>query len=223
VAVRSRPPGGRRDVGEFLTRDALAADALRASRHVTRLKFDRRGAAPETLGIRLGGIAATAWARHYVSHTADRRRQPQLCRNSAGLGVAAYAGGPPSLALDLSLRHTVSGGWHAPERNGEDTFRWTAGREANLLFVAHVPQPLILRLDALPATGDWASADVHVVLNGVSAACRAGAPPCDWMLPADAMRPGLNVITLRSETVPAPAPDPRRLGLLVRAAELLKP
>jgi hypothetical protein len=219
---RERPADSEK-LTEFLTRDGLDADVLRASRHVTRLKFDRRGTAPETLGIRLGGIATTAWARHYVSHTADRLRQPQVCRNSAGLGITAYAGAPPSLALDLAGRHTVGGGWHAPERNGDDTFRWTAAREANLLFAAHAPQSLVLRLDAAPATGDWASANVHVALNGVDAPCRAGAPPCEWLLPGEAMRAGLNVIALHSETVPAPAPDPRRLGLLVRAAELVKP
>jgi hypothetical protein len=92
-----------------------------------------------------------------------------------------------------------------------------------VLFVAQGVQPLVFRLDAQPGTGNWSTAAVHVTLNGAEAGCRSGAPPCDWLLPVASMRTGLNVITLQSATVPAPPPDPRRLGLMVRSASLARP
>jgi hypothetical protein len=205
-----------------LGRDALPAAALGDARFVTRVRFDRRGTAPETLPVMLGGVAATAWARRYVPGDPRPDRQPSICRSSVGQPITAYAGAPAVLPLDLASPHTVGGGWHAAERAGDDAFRWTQ-ESADLLFVAHRAQALVLRLDAQPGTGDWASAAMRVTLNGAEARCREGAPPCEWLLPADAMRTGLNVITLHSETVAAPPPDPRRLGLLVRRAEIARP
>jgi hypothetical protein len=209
-------------LAEALGRDALPAAALGDARFVTRVRFDRRGTAPETLPVMLGGVATTAWARLYVPGDPRPDRQPSICRSSVGQPITAYAGAPAVLPLDLASPHTVGGGWHAAERAGDDAFRWTL-ESADLLFVAHRAQALVLRLDAQPGTGDWASAAMRVTLNGAEARCREGAPPCEWLLPADAMRTGLNVITLHSETVAAPAPDPRRLGLLVRRAELARP
>ena len=76
----------------------------------------------------------------------------------------------------------------ARNRVGEGRFRWTAEPEADVLFVAQRAQPLVLRVDAQPGTGNWATAAMHVTLNGAAAHCRSGAPPCDWLLPAEAMR-----------------------------------
>ena len=67
------------------------------------------------------------------------------------------------------------------------------------------------------------TADLRVSLNGTAARCRDGSPPCEWSLPVEAMRTGLNVITLHSQTVPAPAPETRQLGLMVRRLALVRP
>lgn len=216
-------PTGLAAMTEALGRDGLAAPSLGNARFVTRLRLDRRGTAPETLGISLGGLTTAAWARVYIPGDARPDRQPSICRSSVGQPITAYAGAPATLAFDLSSPHIVGGGWHGPERSGEEIFRWTAEPEADLLFIAHRPQPLVLGLDAQPGTGDWVTADLQVRLNDEALACREGRPPCAWVLPPEAMRTGLNVITLHSVTVPAPAPETRRLGLLVRGVQLARP
>jgi len=216
-------PAGPTALTEALERDALPAASLGNARFVTRMRLDRRGRAPETLGVSLGGLATAAWARVYIPGDPRPDRQPSICRSSVDVPITAYAGAPATLAFDLSSPHSVGGGWHGPEGSGQDVFRWTAEPDADLLFIAHRPQPLMLGLDAQPGTGDWVTADVQVTLNGTAVACREGAPPCEWVLPADAMRTGLNVITLHSVTVPAPAPETRRLGLLVRGVQLARP
>jgi hypothetical protein len=212
----------RAALGDMAARDAFDPASLGESRYVTRVRFDRRNMAPDTLAVSLGGVAAAARARLYSESDARADRQPLLCRSSAGQPVTAYAGAPQVLDIDLTSPYAVGGGWHGAEQIGESRFRWTEGA-ADVLFVAQGVQPLVFRLDAQPGTGNWSTAAVHVTLNGAEAGCRSGAPPCDWLLPVASMRTGLNVITLQSATVPAPPPDPRRLGLMVRSASLARP
>ena len=209
----------REAFADVAARDGLNPASLGESRHVTRVRFERRSSAPDTLAVSLGGVTAAARARLYSESDARADRQPLLCRSSVGQPVTAYAGAPQVLDIDLTSPYAVGGGWHGAEQMGESRFRWTEGA-ADVLFVAERVQPLVFRLDAEPGTGNWSTAGVHVTLNGAEAGCRSGEPPCDWMLPVASMRTGLNVITLHSATVPAPPPDPRRLGLMVRAASL---
>jgi hypothetical protein len=185
---------------------------------VTHLRIGPVAAAPETLGVSLGGVATAAWAR-----SGGEDGEASLCRNTYGQPLAGYPGSPPVVTIDIGSAHAVGGGWHAPERDGVSRFRWTAESRADLLFLVQRPQPLVLSLDAEPAARRWPAAAMRVTVNGAAAACRSGAPPCDWILPRDAMRSGLNVIALHSVTVPAPAPDARRLGLKVRGATLSPP
>jgi hypothetical protein len=135
--------------------------------------------------------------------------------------VAGYDGAPERVELDLSAPPVVGTGWHAFESHGTDGFRWTAEPDAELFFVAYAPQPLTLHVDAEPGSGDWTTADMRVTLNGAGAQCTAASMPCDWALPVEALRRGLNVVTLHATPVAAPAPDPRRLGLHVSGASLL--
>jgi hypothetical protein len=209
----------RAALGDMAARDGFDQASLGESRYVTRVRFDRRNMAPDTLAVSLGGVAAAAWARLYSEGDARADRQPLLCRSSVGQPVTAYAGAPRVLDIDVTSPYAVGGGWHGAEQVGESRFRWTEGA-ADVVFVAQRAQPLVLRLDAQPGTGNWSSAALRVTLNGTDVRCRTGTPPCDWLLPAESMRTGLNVITLHSATVPAPPPDPRRLGLMVRAATL---
>jgi hypothetical protein len=213
------------DLGELSTmfeRDGFPPAPLANLPFVTRVRFDRRPMAPDTLAVTLGGVVSAAWARLYAQGDARLDRQPLLCRSSVGQPITAYSGAPAVLDLDLMSPYATGGGWHGAERIGDSRFRWTEGA-ADVLFVADRPQPLLLRVDAQPGSGDWSTARMHVTLNGTDVHCRGGTPPCDWLLPTEAMRPGLNVVTLHSATVAAPPPDPRRLGLLVRSATLERP
>jgi hypothetical protein len=205
---------------ESFARDQLDSQRLGDARFVYRVRFDRLATSSAALRIGLGGRAETAWGRLYTRDDPRPSRRPSLCLSRAGFAVTGYPGAPAQVDLNLSAPQVVGSGWHAFERVGQDGFRWTAAREADIFFVVHQPQPMALHLDASPGTGDWASARMRVTLNGADAQCGAATMPCDWALPVEAMRRGLNVITLHATPVQAPAPDQRQLGLLVHGASL---
>jgi hypothetical protein len=207
---------------EVTARDRFSAGTLGNARFVTRVRFDRRPMAPDALAVTLGGFANAAWARLYSEGEAREDRQPMLCRSSVGQPIVGYPGAPAVLDIDLTTNYAVGSGWYGAEQVGDGRFRWSSDGDADVLFLAEHAQPLVFRVDAQPGTGSWETAAMQVALNGTPVHCRSGAPPCDWLLPAEAMQTGLNVITIRSATVPAPPPDPRRLGLMVRSAQLAR-
>lgn len=222
VYDRSSADEGAR-LGGVLERDGFSPGTIGDARFVTRVHFDRRPMAPDTLAVTLGGVAETAWARLYSEGEAREDRRPMLCRSSVGQPIVGYPGAPAVLDIDLTAPYAVGSGWYGAEQVGDGRFRWSGDGEADILFLAEHSQPLVLRVDAQPGTGSWETAGMGVSLNGTAVHCRSGAPPCDWLLPAEAVKTGLNVITLHSATVPAPPPDPRRLGLLARSAQLVRP
>ena len=203
-----------------LGRDELEAQRIGDEQFVYRVRFHRITTSGETLRIGFGGRAASAWVRLYTREDPQAWRRPSVCLSRAGFTVAGYAGAPSRVPINLSAPQVVGSGWHAFEGGDENGFRWTSAREADFLFLVHDPQPLTLHLDAEPGTGNWATANMRVTLNGVDARCSAAIMPCDWTLPVDAMRRGVNVVTLHATPVQAPAPDPRQLGLRVNAVSL---
>lgn len=207
---------------EFIVRDGFSKPALGDLRFVTRIRFDRRPMAPDTLAVTLGGLPSAAWARLYSERDADDDRRPRLCRSSVGQPIVGFAGAPAVVDIDLTAPYAIGSGWHGAEQVGDGRFRWSGEPEADVLFLAEHPQTLVLNVDAQPGTGSWDTAAMRVTLNGAPVQCRSGTPPCAWLLPAESMQIGLNVIGLHSVTVPAPPPDPRRLGLLARSASLTR-
>ena len=220
AAFDRQVPAEAEAVTAALGRDELDAPRMGDARFVYRMRFDRLATSAETLHIGLGGRAVAAWVRLYARDDAQPGRRPSVCLNRAGFAVAGYADTPARVALNLSAPQVVGSGWHAFEGADQGGFRWTSASEADLFVIVHQPQPMTLHIDAQPGTGDWATANMRVTLNGVDAQCGAAMMPCDWTLPVGAMRRGLNVVTLHAAPVQAPAPDPRQLGLLVNAVSL---
>ena len=220
TAFDRQVPAEAEALAETVARDQLDAQRLGDARFVYRVRFDRLATSAATLRIGLGGRAVSAWVRLYAREDPQPWRRPSVCLSRAGFAVVGYPGAPARVDLNLSAPQVVGTGWHTFERVGQDGFRWTAASEAEVFFVAHEPQPMSLHLDASPGAGDWASAHMRVTLNGADAQCGAATMPCDWTLPVEAMRRGLNVITLHATPVQAPPPDQRQLGLLVHAASL---
>ena len=198
-----------------LDRDEFDAGRIGDGPFVYRVRFHRLATSGETLRIALGGRADTAWARLYAREDPQAWRRPSVCLSRAGFTVAGYPGAPSRLSMDLSAPQVVGSGWHAFEGANQNGFRWTSDTEAEVFFLVHEPRALTLHIDAEPATGSWATANMRVTVNNVEARCSAATMPCDWSLPIEAMRRGLNVVTLHAATMQAPAPDPRQLGLRV--------
>ena len=204
-----------------LERDGFDARSFGEARFVYRVRFDRLATSTRTLRISLGGRAQGAWVRLYVpGDDGQAWRRPSVCLSRAGFAVVGYPGAPSRVAVNLAAPQVVGTGWHGFEGAEQNGFRWTAAPEAELFFVVQEPQPMTLQVDAQPGTGGWATARMRVTLNGAEARCDAATMPCDWALPTEAMRRGLNVLTLHSTLEQAPAPDPRQLGLLVSAVSL---
>lgn len=215
-AFDRQAPEGAAALAEALGRDALNAGVFGNARFAVRVRFDRRASAPEALRISFGAALDAAWARRYTMDERPEERQPALCRDTSGQVVTAFEGAAPVAVLDLSSPQVTGRGWQRTGAAG----RHLAGPEADLFYLAGQPRPLRLQIDAEPEGGDWASIAVRVTLNGVASPCLEGVSPCDWLLPAEGMRRGLNVVTLHvSGAGPAAPVAPPRL--LVRGARLM--
>ena len=153
------------ELSATFARDGFDPRSLGDAPFVTRVRFERRPMAPDSLAVTLGGVVASAWTRLYSEGEARPDRQPLLCRSSVGQPITAYLGAPAVLDVDLMSPYATGGGWHASEQAGDSRFRWTEGA-ADVLFVADRPQPLLLRVDAQAGTGDWSTARMRVTLNG---------------------------------------------------------
>jgi hypothetical protein len=205
-----------RTLESIAARDGMDLTMLGDAPVVTRVRVERRTVEPDALPVELD---LPAGARAWVSlmERDGAHDHATLCRRSVGLTLAGYEGGPSAHDLDLTSSIVVGQGWHLFETVGDARYRWTALPDADLRFIVHQPGQLSVRLDAEPAAG------LRVSLNGVPATCDQAQPPCDWILPVAAMREGMNILTLHSTPVPAPPPDPRRLGLMVRSVRIFRP
>ena len=108
-------------------------------------------------------------------------------------------------------------GWHAAESEGGIAFRWTSEPHAEVRFYIVRPETYLISLGLMPTADDPRGALVLAV-NGRNLA-RAPEPDT-WHLPAAALHRGSNTLSLDAPVVPAPAGDPRRLGLKVRSIVL---
>lgn len=202
--------GDRRRLAEAAVRDGFELGRLGGARFVSRVRMDRRGSSPEVLPIWLGGGVTAAWARLYSPGEGGTDRVA-LCRRSTGQVVAGYDEAPAVMPVDLLALHLFGAGWHGPERSGDGDHRWTSGPDAEVFLVLQGPEPLELRIDAESA------GPLRVTLNGEEAVCAGPQPPCNWVLPIHAMTAGVNIVEIHTTPVPAPPPDPRILGAMVRS------
>jgi hypothetical protein len=62
--------------------------------------------------------------------------------------------------------------------------------------------------------------ELSVSLNGVAAVCESNGAKCAWVLPLEAMRAGLNIVTLHAPVLHGSPSDPRALGLRIGRVEL---
>ena len=165
------------------------------------------GAPVETLMARMDGGAATSTL--------------SLCPSSHDLAVVGHREAPRVAAFDLTSAGAIGRGWHASERVGDVSFRWTSGPDAELRFLAAAPAPLQLQLHILEVASGGSREAVSVALNGVAARCERGSGgDCAWVLPTESVRVGLNILTVHGPVVDSSPRDGRVLGLKITGAEL---
>ena len=132
--------------------------------------------------------------------------------------------------IRLGSRTLFGDGWHSPERVGTpDEFRWTAAPEAELLVPLARSGPVRLRIRARPgASADESGSTLAVRVNDHQLAAhplRRRVSQYEWIIPAAALRAGVNQVFLQSSQLTVPARvgasrDGRRLGVRVSGVTL---
>jgi hypothetical protein len=117
------------------------------------------------------------------------------------------------------LDRVFGAGWYQAEGAGDGHFRWAA-RESTLLLP--LASPVALDLEMTLGAAHESGAGVAAAINGRSAGTCALAPgqrtDCRFRMPAEALRSGLNFLTLVVDRAVLPSPEtvkrePRELAI----------
>ncbi len=181
---------------------------------VARILLGRMAMTPGALAVAFETIPRRLVARLDAGTNNDTL---QLCRSAQDLAVVGYPEAPVVAPLNVTSPATAGRGWNRDERSGDTRFRWTAGRDSDIRFIAAGPVRLGLTLQVNETAGGHRRDAAAVLLNGAPSACEARDGGCTWLLPIDAVRTGLNIITLHADL--APNADTSR-GLQLMYAEL---
>ena len=131
--------------------------------------------------------------------------------------------------IRLGSQTLFGDGWHSPERVGTaDEFRWTAAPEAELLVPLARSGPVRLRIRARSGAPAESAGTLAVRVNGHQLPAhplRRRVSQYDWIIPAAALRAGVNQVFLQSSQLTVPARvgdsrDGRRLGVRVSGVTL---
>jgi lipopolysaccharide transport system ATP-binding protein len=151
---------------------------------------------------------------------------PSATRSQQDVLRALFADAPQRIRFDDETAAWTFGGWHAIEKIGADSVRWT---NAAATFVVAVGPRARLRIEACTDAVQCAGAGLglHIMVNGVEAGvCRFTTPAwhiCELALPAHVAGTVARV-ALHCERTFIPAEvhgsdDRRTLGILVRAID----
>jgi hypothetical protein len=207
----------RRQFAAMAASDGLDANGwLDAAGVISRVVIDHEPPAPALATLTLAALPSRVAAR------AERSpRWPgslSICRAASSLPVLGYPSAPADVSLPLQASNWNGRGWHPAETEGDVRFRWTSEPRAEIRIFVGRPESYRLALGLMPIAGNVREALV-VSANG-RPLVRDSREPDAWRLPDDALHRGMNTLTLEAPVVPAPAPDPRRLGLKVRSIVL---
>lgn len=162
------------------------------------------------------GTAPEAWV---VRRAADGRRPDtsSVCAMAAA-GDRLLNGeyGPMDDDSAHELPVTAVDGWHAADALHGQVSQWTARPVATAVFRVDAPMPLTLAMEAV-ATG---AQTIRVRLNDrvlETSWQGAGRIP----IPADAVRPGDNTLSLEVREVVRPVGDERALGIQIRQLRVI--
>jgi hypothetical protein len=178
--------------------------------------FAVQGQSGDTAGVYLRGPVSSARAR------ADH--DVQVC--AAWPMALALVPAPEPIAIAVAPRHEpyFGGGWHEMEvQPGVGYFRWMSGPRAQVLVPLQGATRFRFALDAqaplAPEPGDV----VRLMIAGREIGALTVLPTrgiYSWEVPADAVRAGVNALTIAITRTARPAEgqsrDTRQLGLLVR-------
>jgi hypothetical protein len=196
------PRNDRARLRESLERDRFvdAGDIL-AGPWVTRLEIrvNDRGES-SVFRVNLGARPDRAWARAAVDEPRPDR---------AGVCAAAVASLiPDPVTLEAGVYLGSGGDWHfgsgwrSPEPSPAGYHRRTAGPEATLLLPIEQRAAITLRFSVAGLNG---ASEVALKLNGRELPARplsAGWNELEWLVEADAWRPGVNEVSIRAIAQP---------------------
>jgi hypothetical protein len=210
-------PAHRRLFLDFVLKDDIPLTLLpTTTNYIGRLHVEHVELQPGALALAFDSPPQTIMAR---IDSGPSTAAVNVCHASEGIPVVGYPEAPREVAFDLRSAAPIGRGWHVSEGRREAPFRWTATPSAELRFLAVARVPLVLTLQIDGAAEGEREARA-VTLNGVPATCQQVADGCSWWLPQDAIKVGLNVLTINAPVLQRPGTDPRTLGLMIGGATL---
>jgi hypothetical protein len=200
--------------------DEMAVAAAMSAAYALRIEVVPPDVGRSVLALRLGGSARVALAR-LASHEAA---PGTLCSPMYGKGFFAWAVGETAAEdFDLADSELLPYGWHRLEHIGPRHRRWTRAPRAEILVPLARAGAIDIEITIEPAVPVGTMADLSV--NDIPVgrqALRPGVHTYRWVVPGDAWREGMNLVTLGSSAMVRPSDvgvsrDDRELGLAVSA------
>jgi hypothetical protein len=166
------------------------------SAFVVRVLLGRIEMTPGALAVAFDIVPRKVVARLDSGNNTDRL---ELCPSAQDLAIVGYPDAPDVATVNLTSPAAVGRGWNPRERTGDTSFRWTTGRDSEIRFIAAGPARLALTLLINETAGGHRRDAAAVLLNGTSAICETRDGGCRWLLPIEAVRTGLNIITVHAD------------------------
>jgi hypothetical protein len=188
-------------------------------RYVARVELRPQGTSYAGRASVRAGVMPTGWLVRLAS-AGSRPANIAVCQMVAGDRLLLGQSGAVDDETAREVGVAAGYGWHTPERVHDSVFQWSASASATATFMLERPVPVVLALDAsaasTPAGRQPLSVRVndHVVSTDWPGADRA-------TIPGEALRAGVNTITMSVPRVVQPGRDARALGVLIRQLRVI--
>ena len=206
---------------EFQRADGVPSLQHLQGRWVARIELRPRGSWHAARASITAGVPPAGWLVRLAA-VGSRPANVDVCAIAAGERILAGQAGSVDDETAREVAVAAAYGWHAPERVRGAVFQWSASPTATATFVLERPGAVVLALDANGAATSAGRQALSVRVNDhVVSADWPGATRAT--IPVEAMRSGVNMITLSVPQAVQPGRDARTLGVQVRQLRVITP
>jgi hypothetical protein len=188
-----------------LTTDAASGGELASAPYVYRIEMNASGSRPMSALVALGGVPTTAIGR--MTRSGSPNPGTLFSVETKGL-LRSPDDSSEVLLLARDEQAQLTGhGWSAVDWDSVSPYRWMTTPEARLVLPIAKGSPRRIRIQALLDAAGVPST-VRLRLNGTmlpEKSLSAGWFPYEWTLPAGALAPGTNEVTVIVDKLPVPA------------------
>jgi hypothetical protein len=201
--------------------DGVDGEQMPSGRWIARIELRAHRTSPAPRAAVTPGVVPAGWLVRLAS-PGSRTANVAVCEIVAGERMLLGQSGVVDDETALETTVAEGYGWHEPERVHGSVFQWSASPTATATFTLERPTPVVLALDATGASPPAGRQALTVRVNDhVVSADWPGADRAT--IPGEALRAGLNTITLSVSQTVQPGRDARTLGVLVRQLRVIVP